>query len=49
MEEMREYTGQENDIRDMGKDTQIMIRTNMQFHKKFSNEMHKKIKKNKYF
>ncbi len=48
MEEIREFNAQASNLREMSKDTQIMIRTDMHFHKKFSSEMTKKIKKNKY-
>ena len=37
----------ENYLREVTKDTQMLIRTTMNHHKKFSKEIHAKIKKNK--
>lgn len=48
MEEIKENSGQEGNLRDVIKDTQMLIRNTMINHKKFSREIHSKIKKHKY-
>jgi hypothetical protein len=47
MEEIKESSGQEGNLRDVIKDTQMLIRNTMINHKKFSREIHSKIKKHK--
>jgi len=48
MEEIRENNSNENNLKDVIKDTQMLIRNTMIHQKKFSREIHSKIKKNKY-
>ena len=46
MEEIKDNNNQDN-LRDVIKDTQMLIRNTMINHKKFSREIHSKIKKHK--
>ncbi len=47
MEEIKENSGQEGNLKDVIKDTQMLMRNTMNNHKKFSREIHAKIKTHK--